>query len=1161
MYDPLSKTFGARRTLDKVIRRRSSEQRGRSLHYESLEARNLLAVFTVTNTLDSGTDSLRWAIDQANTNPGADAIHFNIGGGGVQTISPIGSLPAIVDAVTIDGTTQPGYAGTPLIEIEGSNGGAFSGGLFLGDHFGSTVRGLALNRWTDSNEGAGIIIHNGGNHVIQSNYLGADVTGTIALANRRGIRLFDSSNNLIGTDGDFIDDAAEGNLISGNSQEGVFLDTGETIIAGNRIGTNAAGAASLANNVGIAIVFDGAGHIIGTDGVGNQVAERNLISGNVQDGITAAGSSNVVIAGNFIGTDALGQIAIGNGLGVALRFGSASNVVGTNGDGVGDDFEGNLISGNAGGGILVQDGSANNSVSGNIIGLDVDGAISLAPQTAVFLQGSGSGNRIGTNADGVSDALERNVIGGLVRFDGGTGGNVVAGNYIATDRTGTVGLPIGGDRILLRGAPGNLIGTNGDGVRDAVERNVIAGNVALTDPGTSGNVIAGNFIGTAADGLTPLGGGISFEGGANHNLIGTNGNGIGDLSERNVTRYVRIFGSGTETNSVAGNYIGVGADGVTSLGGSGDGFFQGLVEIRGANNNRVGTNADGLNDAVEGNVISGSLGDGVLLLTANNNTIAGNRIGTTADGAAALPNAGAGVINFFGTGNTIGGTAPNAGNLIAFNNGIGVAIAGASATGNSIVGNSIYSNGNLGIDLEDALVTSNDPGDADTGANDFQNFPELATAASTGASVTISGSLNSTPASTFRIEFFSNAALDPTGYGEGETYLGFADVTTDAASDVNFNVTLAAAVPVGHFITATATNAAGNTSEFSLGIVVVSGNEAPVAAIGGPATGVPYQPRTFVVWATDDAPDEASGFQFEINWGDGETTTIPATPGNGAGVSVDHTYASPGSFVVTVVATDSHGASSDPATTSISVSTAAVIGDDLVVGGTSGNDVIHFARVNSSSVKVFVSGQWFGPFAVADRVMAYGGPGNDILSVGVLVNRDGWLFGGDGNDLLNGGLGNDVLQGGDGVDLATGGFGRDLIVGGRGADLLFGDFEEDIIVAGTTAHDHDVAALGLIMAEWTSSRTFQQRVANLEGAGSGASWTNRLNANIFLVSQPGGPNDVTVFDDESVDLLVGGADRDWFFANYTGPGVRDLIADLTWRDLADDLVLVESLDQ
>lgn len=126
---------------------------------------------------------------------------------------------------------------------------------------------------------------------------------------------------------------------------------------------------------------------------------------------------------------------------------------------------------------------------------------------------------------------------------------------------------------------------------------------------------------------------------------------------------------------------------------------------------------------------------------------------------------------------------------------------------------------------------------------------------------------------------------------------------------------------------------------------------------------------------------------------------------------------------------------------------------------------------------------------------------------------------------------------------------------------MLGNFDEDILAAGRTAFDADRLALDAIMAEWTSNRTFQQRTDNLQGAGSGSSWLNRANGNVFLIADAVDDDDITVFDDASSDLLVGGLDRDWFFANLSGSGVRDCIADAASRDLADDLALIDCLDQ
>jgi parallel beta-helix repeat protein len=136
---------------------------------------------------------------------------------------------------------------------------------------------------------------------------------------------------------------------------------------------------------------------------------------------------------------------------------------------------------------------------------------------------------------------------------------------------------------------------------------------------------------------------------------------------------------------------------------------------------------------------------------------------------------------------------------------------------NSILGNSIYDNGRLGINLgnpEDA-VTLNDLGDGDAGANNSQNYPILTSVTTDSNETTITGTLNTEPNQTYRIEFFVNDSADPSGYGEGKTYLDFVAVTTDNNGNASFSVSLSTQVPVGAVVAATATDPQGNTSEFS----------------------------------------------------------------------------------------------------------------------------------------------------------------------------------------------------------------------------------------------------------------------------------------------------------------------------------------------------------
>lgn len=196
-----------------------------------------------------------------------------------------------------------------------------------------------------------------------------------------------------------------------------------------------------------------------------------------------------------------------------------------------------------------------------------------------------------------------------------------------------------------------------------------------------------------------------------------------------------------------------------------------------------------------------------------------------------MGNAGDGVFIDEAPNNRIGGANLGEGNLISGNGDDGVDISFRNATGNVVQGNAIFSNTRLGIDLEDDGVTPNDAGDGDMGANSLQNFPVLTSV--TGGGTTIEGALNSTPSSTFRLEFFSNSACDPSKHGEGETFLESVNVNTNSSGDVNFTVALPSTVPVDHFVTATATDPDNNTSEFSRCVLVlVCPDFQPPAGVG-----------------------------------------------------------------------------------------------------------------------------------------------------------------------------------------------------------------------------------------------------------------------------------------------------------------------------------------
>ena len=362
------------------------------------------------------------------------------------------------------------------------------------------------------------------------------------------------------------------------------------------------------------------------------------------------------------------------------------------------------------------------------------------------------------------------------------------------------------------GATGNFVGGTTPAARNIISGNGTSG-VQLGGNDTSDNVVEGNHIGTNATGFAALGNGsagVFISSGADDNLIGGTG-GAGNLISGNVTG---INISGGDGNTVAGNLIGTDADGTDTLGNSLDGVSLDAVS------------SDNVIGGLARNVISGNGRDGVSIGEGSTgNAVQNNYIGTDTTGAGAVPNAGFGV-SLLSSGNTIGGFDDADGNVIAHNGAAGVTV--IDGTGNAILRNSIYSNGDLGIDLGPEGATNNDEGDVDEGANNLQNFPELI--AATSGSTHITGSLNSEPERQYLIQFFASAGCDqPSDSGEGETFIGELVVFTDDQGNANLDVTFDATVPAGEVITSTATTlvALMDTSEFSGCVLVTTATPTP----------------------------------------------------------------------------------------------------------------------------------------------------------------------------------------------------------------------------------------------------------------------------------------------------------------------------------------------
>ncbi|MEZ6134980.1 MAG: PKD domain-containing protein [Pirellulaceae bacterium] len=746
-----------------------------------------VATFTVTNTADAGPGTLRQALTDALDTPGSFPVNieFNIpatdpnfvGTSGEQTatIRLVSPLPKLNRSqVTIDGRSQTLFGGDtniygPEIVIDGSQAGTANGIEIIGD----------ANRIVDLNihsfDGHGIWINGGDDNVIEGSYLGTDATGSTS---------------------------------QGNALNGILISV-----------------SALRNRVG-------------TDGDGSQDdSERNVISGNGLYGIeiSGTGTNYNVIAGNYVGTDALGGYALQNGIdGVRVVSGAEFNRIGTDGSDNGfDENERNVISGNTQRGVRIEN-AHRNIVAGNYIGTDVAGTYSIPNLVhGVLLSAAASNNLVGTDGNGIADALEGNLLSGNVGYgirirDTDTSFNAVAGNYIGLNSAGTglVGNTSHGVYISDN-ASYNRVGTDGDGNGfDDAERNVVSGNLdGITIQGAHYNTVAGNFVGTDFTGEFALGNvlsGIAVYSDSSNNRIGTDGNGSADVFERNIIAAAGSFGiymghSGTTANTIQGNYIGTDVSGTKDFGVRNDG----ILLFGGATNNLIG-------------------GSGALA------------------------------------------------NLIVHSHLNGINVSDAGTLGNPIRSNQIYANHGLAIDIGNNGVSLNDQSDADAGPADFLNFPVLTSAVLTATDLIVSGFARTGS----EIDFFI-AALDPQGFGEGLTYLvsktegvDDADGSTgsyvdarlgsDTTSRFTFTIPrsgLSTAIVDGLPLTATAT-LGGNTSEFSRTVnIKASGNSAPVLnTLSIPGSG--NEGAVVELRGSYADLDSADGHVVTVDWGDGTITTL-----------------------------------------------------------------------------------------------------------------------------------------------------------------------------------------------------------------------------------------------------------------------------------------------
>ena len=478
--------------------------------------------------------------------------------------------------------------------------------------------------------------------------------------------------------------------------------------------------------------------------------------------------------------------------GAAQAVSAATFVVTSTGDG-GDSNPGNGVCAASGGGCTLRAAiqEANALAGADVInfaigsglqtinagsGLSITSAVTVDGWTQPGFAGAPLIVVHGGSGTGVSISGSNTTVRGLVinGFSGdgmsisGGSNNVVEGCYVGLNAAGTAGDGNSGAGILVSSSNNRI------GGRDKAQRNVISGNTGKgnlggikIDGGSTGNVIQGNFIGSDVTGTVSIGNegrGVAIHSGSN-NFVGGALAGAGNLIIGNRATGVRVV-SGTG-NVVVGNYIGLRADGTYEYGVS-------------SNARGVQFRTDG--NTAAGNYIVGNLYDGVLIYegTGNNNLVQQNVI------------AGNGL---HGIDATIG-------------------------TGNKFLSNQIFANTYLGIGISNGVweqVTPNDSGDGDSGTNGLQNFPVVTSATPAGGVI---GTLNSKANQTYVVQFFAGPACNPSGYGDGNYYIGQTNVATNASGNGSFAFATGVALSPGWVVTSTATSATEGTSEFSACTVV-----------------------------------------------------------------------------------------------------------------------------------------------------------------------------------------------------------------------------------------------------------------------------------------------------------------------------------------------------
>ena len=577
-------------------------------------------------------------------------------------------------------------------------------------------------------------------------------------------------------------------------------------------------------------------------------------------------------------------------------------------------------------------GGFGSAVECNYIGIAPDEA--LKPNyDGVRISGSAN-NVIGGDA-----AVTRNVIAGNTNVGVAINGptpeseagfilqTVVRGNFIGVDPAGMVRRGNGANGIAITNAQANTVASN-----------VISGNggegIGIYGFRSTGNIIQGNYIGTNAPGTAAIGNtnsGIYARRAGQNSIIGNVISGNSGFAGIAVCGTPTFCGGGADTglssdaggNVIKGNIVGLTAAGIDPLRNAGYG-----VSLDGAPNTTIGGTLAG-----EPNIISSNGPAGIVIFGtgADGNLVRGNYIGTDITGTLDRHNNGAGVQIGAGADNIISGTdAGVAPNVIMFNQGPGIHV-GDAGVRNKLRINRIDLNDDIGINLGPLGILPNDPGDADDGANDGQNYPVLTSAQTSGGSITVQGSLNSTAFTRFTVDVYASPACDASGHGEGRQLIGSFLADTNSDGNITFSRSFESAlVAGGQAVTALASagdfinipNATGNSSEFSNCVSAVSGGDSVTdpADDAFPSTVTP-------------SPDLVS--TTVVNTGTALVFQVRFAPG---------TFNSVTTFAQLLLDTDQSAATGHPGTDSGCLTDAGQIGSEFLVNAQDGfGEVLEYA--------------------------------------------------------------------------------------------------------------------------------------------------------------------------------------------------------------------------